>query len=266
MKKSEMELQSYKKAREELENEIFFLSLMEEGAVFNDKGDIFTESRELYNKILEKYQAKPLSFWKGQKDWSVGSMFLERYKNQQDMVKNYFMPYLDKSQRVGDLASANGEWSLRLSEYAGQIDGFEYSEDMVTTAKQKAKKLGIKNVSFEQADACSLKLEYLYDNFMMMGLLTCIIEDADAKRIVNNVASALKSGARLIVKDTLNIVGEDVIYIYSMQSGYQGIYRSKEKYCGFFEEAGLVLEHEEVLNEVNESGITFVSWGGYLKR
>lgn len=83
-----------------------------------------------------------------------------------------FITYLDKSQKIGDLACKNGNGTRYVAQYVGKIDGFEYSESMVQTARKVAEKQGIENILFYQADACELELECAYDNFMMMGLMT----------------------------------------------------------------------------------------------
>lgn len=115
---------------------------------------------------------------------------------------------------------------IYVAQYVGKADGFEYAESMVQTARKAAREEGIENVSFYQADACELELECCYDNFMMLRLLTYINKSSTAERIVKNVANALKSGGRLVIKDTLNMEDEEVVYLYNRLSNYQASYWS----------------------------------------
>lgn len=101
---------------------------------------------------------------------------------------------------------------------------------------------------------------------MMMGLLTCIFEDQDAQNIVRKVYQAIAKGGRLIVKDTVNAAGEDVIYLYNFSSRYDAAYRSKEQYYKLFEQAGFVLERDTVFHEVDKTGLIFKSVGVIWKK
>lgn len=138
MKKSQEELNAYKTLRKELEGELFLLGMLEKGAVIGNEGELFTENREVFQELLTHYQSETNATWKEATDWSVEQVFPKRHKKQEEMLKTGFLPYLDKDQRVGDLACANGEWSLYIANYAGWVDGFEYSEKMVETARARA--------------------------------------------------------------------------------------------------------------------------------
>lgn len=162
-------------------------------------------------------------------------------------------------QNVCDLASANGDWSFLIADKVSHIDGYEYASGMVETAREKAKQLGVSNVTFQQADAIQLQFEKQYDNFMMMGLLTCIEKESDAEHIVRKVHDAMKPGARLVVKDTLNQVGEDVVYKYHMINRYTAIYRSKEKYYDLYLKNGFELQNDVVLDVKEIEDLTFSS-------
>lgn len=116
-------------------------------------------------------------------------------------------------------------------------------------------------MTFSHADACRMKFEHIYDNFMMMGLLTCIYDEEDAETIAGKVAGAIRDNGRLVTKDTLNAVGEDVMYLYNTNNRYTAVYWSQEKYYGWFKKNGLKLEREYVLDEVEINGMNFVSKG-----
>lgn len=249
-----------------LKAHIFIYNLLKKGVILGNYGSIYTDKKEVFDSIIQEYAVKENATWKKEKDWSLKDIFLERYKKQKEMVDKYFIPLLNPTQRVGDLACANGEWSMYISEHVKCVEGYEYSENMVKTAKKRAKKQGIRNVTFIQADAKKLSLQKTYDNFMMMGLLTCISNPTDAQSIVKNVACAIKRGGHLITKDTLNTSGKDVLYLFISSTGYQGIYYSQEMYYNFFTNAEFELIKEEILDEVNQDGLTFISRGAIWRK
>lgn len=237
----------------------FLLSLLQEGAILGEYGAIYTEKKELLDKITREFSIKQGSTWKQEKDWSLKDIFPERYRKQRLMIDEVFIPLLNKDQVVADLACANGEWSIYVADYVKHLDGYEFSKKMVKTAKRKAKDTQKYNISIYHADAREVNYPRQYDNFMMLGLLTCILDPADVKTILNKVSSALRAGGYLVTKDTLNTMGKDVIYLYNSGTGYQAAYYSPKVYYGIFNDAGFELEYEALLDEVERDGIKVIS-------
>lgn len=267
MYKTEQELAGIRKLKKELTEELWYLEILERGGVIGKECDIYTDQLDEFKRIKKKYTDLTYNeYWSNQQNWSLSSLYPERYKNQQEFFEQYFIPLLDQTQYVCDLASANGEWSMKVAPYVNAIDGFEYASGMVEFANKEAEKKGILNARFYQADACALQFDKLYDNFMMMGLLTCIFDDSDALNIVRKVYQAIRKGGHLIVKDSMNVAGEDVIYLYNFLSRYDAIYRSKEQYYKLFEQAGFVMERDTVFHEVDKAGLAFESVGVIWKK
>lgn len=122
------------------------------------------------------------------------------------------------------------------------------------------------NVTFMQGNAMDIEFDKTYDNMMMMGLLTYIMEDENAEKIVQKVAAALKRGGRLIIKDSLNL-GEKDLFAYDISNGYQAIYRTKANYIRIFEKFGLAVEKEKIFEEQQGSfGNRFISLGLIWKK
>lgn len=81
------------------------------------------------------------------------------------------------------------------------------------------------------------------------------------------VCEAMKPGARLAVKDTLNNEGENTVYFYNMCSEYAAVYRSVESYFEVFERAGLELEKSVVLDSNKAAAFQSYSLGAvWIKR
>lgn len=252
MKKTGEEIEAQQEMLAQFKEQAFLISFLWEGGKISfETGSMFTEDREQLYKLKERYASREsgaTEYWKQQDSWSLRNLEMEqRWKKQKEMLEDGFIPYLDKNQIICDFACAIGEWSLYVADYVGAVEGFDCSEKMIETAKQNAEKAGIKNVCFRQADANQLALGTIYDNFMLLGLLIYIDKEEDAVKILKTVAEHMKTGARLVTKDTLNLAEEQVVYIYNKHTGYQAAYWSQERYYRFYEEAGFSLEKEYLL-------------------
>lgn len=262
MRKTKKELEGIKKLKNELTEQLWYLEILERGGVIGKECDIYTDQISEFRRIRKRYTDLPYNeYWSSQYNWSLNNIDPERYQNQQKFLDKYFIPYLDGTQCICDLASANGEWSMRVASYVNCIEGFEYVSNMVSYANKEAEKRGIRNVHFRQADACTMQFDKEYDNFMMMGLLTCILENDSAKNIVQKVYQAIKKGGHLVIKDSLNDAGEDAIYVYNFMSRYEAVYRSQNEYYRLFEEAGFRLERDIIFQEVEVEGLAYKSIG-----
>lgn len=261
MKKTKEEIEAQEEILRQLNEQVFLTSFLWEGGKISfDTGNMFTEDMGQLYRLKERYaskESKATEYWEKQDNWSLLNLGMdERWKKQKEMLEDGFVPYLNKSQKICDLACAIGEWSLLIADYAGTVDGFDCSEQMIEMAKKNALQAGIDNVCFRQADANQLELDTLYDNFMLLGLLTYVEKEEDAVRILKNIANHITPKARLITKDTLNIAEEQVVYIYNKYTGYQATYWSQEKYYSFFKQAGFSLEKEYLLeNPVYYDGV-----------
>ncbi len=246
----------------------FLREIMKDGAVLGEYGAIYTDNRDVLEKIMREYPIEQNSYWKGQKDWSLSNVFSERYKKQKKMVDELFLPLLRKDQIVADVASANGEWALYISDYVKRVDGYEFSKRMVKTAKRRAKEQQKQNKAvFYHADACKVEYTEKYDHFMMMGLLTCFWDPKDIGEILKRAASAIKTGGYMVTKDTLSTrEGGGMVYLYNCLTGYQAAYHTQEAYYAYFEEAGFKLEKEVLLDELETDGMPFISRGAIWKK
>jgi 2-polyprenyl-3-methyl-5-hydroxy-6-metoxy-1,4-benzoquinol methylase len=216
---------------------------------------------DLFKRIVS-FKLSTTDYWAQHTNWSLKDVYPERWENQKKFILEEFISIINKNQDICDLASANGEWSFFVANYVNHIDGYEYAQNMVDTANNKAKELGVFNVSFYQADATKLEYNKEYDNFMMLGLLT-YLSDEMCRVIVKNVYGAMKKGARLLIKDSVifSTIDGDGYYFYNVPSNYQAYYRIKEYYFSLFTEAGFTLEKEVVLHELDKIGLKCGSVG-----
>lgn len=263
MNQSRELIEKYAGKRRELSEQMWLVDLvLNRKAIISDYGEIQTESFSLYREIQEHYES--WEFWKDVQEFSLQELYPERYEAQKHMLLDEFLPKLNEKDILFDMACANGEWTEIVGEKVSRIDGYEYSGAMVELAKERAQKKRITNIKYVQADATDFKTGYRYDAGMCLGLFTCLADESAQKAIVN-VSDMIKAGGYLAAKDTLNMAGEDCIYHFNYNTGYQAVYRSVDVYYRLFADAGFELVYETNLDgtklTVDTEDISFISRG-----
>lgn len=263
-KMNDMERLQFKQVKEDLYKQIWLLEILERGGEGIDDDAVYVNSLSLHRELAEHY--KHDSWWERQDNFSLKDTLPERYQNQVYFIQEKFCKHLTQSDVICDLASANGEYSFMIANKVKWIDGYDLVDKMVATSKNKSQELGIKNVIFHQGNALDIKFDKIYDNFMMLGLLTCILEDKDAEKIVEKVVAAMKHEGRLIIKDSLN-EGKKDLFAYNIKDGYQANYRTKDNYMNLFRKYGLTLEEEMIFEKWGGNfGNSFISLGAIWKK
>ena len=137
MKKTVEQLEAYRIARQELQNtlsgdakkdcqiynDLWYLDFMEKGGIISEDGGFFTDSEELIKKVKTRYQNDSMTaWWTKQKNWTVKNGvngFLDEQKKK--WLEEMYLPYIDETQIVGDLACASGQWSFLIAKKAKQV-------------------------------------------------------------------------------------------------------------------------------------------------
>ncbi len=88
---------------------------------------------------------------------------------------------------------------------AGKVIGVDFSEDMLTKARENAAKLKYKNVEFRYGDIEALPIE---DNSIDIVISNCVINLApDKSRVFNEAYRVLRKGGKAFVSDIV-LLGE----------------------------------------------------------
>lgn len=137
MKKTVEQLEAYRIARQELQNtlsgdakkdcqiynDLWYLDFMEKGGIISEDGGFFTDSEELIKKVKTRYQNDSMTaWWTKQKNWTVKNGvngFLDEQIKK--WLEEMYLPYIDETQIVGDLACASGQWSFLIAKKAKQV-------------------------------------------------------------------------------------------------------------------------------------------------
>lgn len=137
MKKTVEQLEAYRIARQELQNtlsgdakkdcqiynDLWYLDFMEKGGIISEDGGFFTDSEELIKKVKTRYQNDIMTaWWTKQKNWTVKNGvngFLDEQIKK--WLEEMYLPYIDETQIVGDLACASGQWSFLIAKKAKQV-------------------------------------------------------------------------------------------------------------------------------------------------
>lgn len=137
MKKTAEQLEAYRIARQELQNtlsgdaekdcqiynDLWYLDFMEKGGIISEDGGFLTDSEELIKKVKTRYQNDSMTaWWTKQKNWTVKNGvngFLDEQIRK--WLEEMYLPYIDETQIVGDLACASGQWSFLIAKKAKQV-------------------------------------------------------------------------------------------------------------------------------------------------
>ncbi|MBN1787896.1 MAG: class I SAM-dependent methyltransferase [Sedimentisphaerales bacterium] len=110
----------------------------------------------------------------------------------------------DKKTRIIDIGCGTGRHSIELAKRGYQITGIDLSESQLNSAKEKAKKQGLK-IDFQAHDARNLPFNSEFDAAIMLceGGFSLMETDEMNFEILKNATKALKNKGKLIFT-TLN--------------------------------------------------------------
>ena len=177
-------------------------------------------------------------YWIKQSSWQLSKTLPQRALEQIKFLKKEFIPKLLPTDIVCDLACACGDFAFVIAPHVNHVDGYDFSEKMLETAKGTAKNLGVANVSFEYANALTFQPRKNYDAYMILGLFTYFSNDKDVLKTLKEIHASLKSGGYIVIKDSLTTRKENLFF---EDNDYAAIYRNINNYLKMYEQVGFEL-------------------------
>jgi len=100
----------------------------------------------------------------------------KNYEAEVNYVDSLIKKYCPQANTILDLGCGTGSHDFYLAKKGYSVTGVDLSQNMVTLAQEKQKKEGIEDISFQQGDVTSLKLDKKFDTvvslFHVMNYLT----------------------------------------------------------------------------------------------
>lgn len=212
---------------------------------------LYSHDYSLFIETIELLGDINYSWWNEQKNWTLSGTFLNRYELQKKFILGNFVELLNKDAIVCDIAAGTGEFARLISPYVNSIDAFELSEKMVEFAIEKSISEKKFNINIKQKCATELQLLKEYDGIMLLGLLTCLENEVEVRKIIKKVYDSLKPKGLLVVKDSITLASDDV-YMFNYADNYRAKYRTKENYINLYREVGFKFREVSVLDLVKE--------------
>lgn len=102
-------------------------------------------------------------------------------------------------EKVIDIACGTGALSLAMARHAGHVTGIDFSDDMITTARNTAQRRGVANVSFKLLDATDLSC--YPDHSFDVAVSTLAMHQFDPEVVVKVLEEMRRLAPRIIIAD-----------------------------------------------------------------
>ena len=145
---------------------------------------------------------------------------------------------------------------------SGKVIGVDFSEEMLSKARENASKYGYENVEFRQGDIESLPLE---NNSVDVVISNCVINLApDKSKVFEEAFRVLKTGGKLYVSDIvlLEELSEEKKNDENLMVGCVAGALLKEKYLDLMGKAGFeisILSEDKEISKTQYQGINLES-------
>lgn len=206
----------------------------------NDKIDIdYNNTYEFFKNRAEKFKEdKPYCATMYQ-DNNPG-LAVERDKTEKARV----LPYLNLNEkcRVMDIGCGIGRWADELKDKVNYYLGIDFNEDLINIA---SKRVVGSHIYFQKMSAVdignkeSLAVSPPFNRFIISGVLL-YLNDHDVLKCLMSVEQLADKDAIIYIREPIGIdyrLTLDKFYSEELDTTYNAIYRTREDYKSFFEEA-----------------------------
>jgi SAM-dependent methyltransferase len=155
-----------------------------------------------------------------------------------------------------DLGCGSGRFTLLFAPKFSRVIGVDISKHLIDQARKDSARLNLEYIKFIVSDIEKVKFNEKFDVILCLGVLSTIIDDQKAQRLISRYKKWLRSGGLLLTRESLCILDHDE-YLNS-NYGYVSNYRSKESYLRMITDNYFTLESEtESVDEGEKKGNTF---------
>lgn len=144
-----------------------------------------------------------------------------------------------------DIGCGNGRFTEIIGEHFDFTEATDPNPQLINEAREHASELGLGNIAYsverlEHAESLST-----YDFVSCMGVTSGLVDDEVFIKSIWKLKAAMRSGAKLLMKDSLSLsTGELIDW-----NGYTAVYRNVSSYLQVFEAAGLTLVEDLLITQ-----------------
>tara|TARA_B100000575_G_scaffold294121_1_gene308105 strand:- start:48 stop:755 length:708 start_codon:yes stop_codon:yes gene_type:complete len=196
--------------------------------------------------VFKSFRASSEQYWE-----KTASNYREHYnnefpgrlENQMKIIKKN-LNKLKKSDKVLDLACADGFVSEFLSSYVDQVVGIDISKNAIKNAKINSKKKHIKNTKYYVRNLMEKnEIGESYNHIFCLGLFTCIENNDNFNDILKICNNSLLENGYLFLKDTIHYGSKDI----KIHNNYVGsYYRTRQNYFSILENHFQIIETDSI--------------------
>ncbi len=160
---------------------------------------------------------------------------------------------------VLDLGAGIGAWSFPFADRCREVVGVEYSEGMVSVAREKARESSVTNIEFICLDVLDFCTDRTFDVIFCSGLLL-YVPDSELPRLLKNIKHYSKPGTLLFLREAVGMGGRHEIvnkYSEALKAYYNALYRTREEMISLFGHSGFSLLRDE---DMFEEGSPLNKW------
>ena len=164
----------------------------------------------------------------------------ETYYEEQEIKLRDILSHHAKGRFAADIGCGNGRFTQILSEYFEFVEATDPGEKLINEARENAHSKDITNIAYSIERLEHAEILSTYDFVSCMGVTSGLIDDEVFVKSIWKLKAAMRPGAKLLMKDTLNQLTPELVE----WNGYNALYRNVQAYLGTFESAGLTLVEE----------------------
>lgn len=174
-------------------------------------------------------------FWSNTDRGQIGPAAL--YQRQEEYLREHVLPLLGEKDHLLDIGCADGRFSCLFAHKVARVSAIDLGAELIERARARARAEGLDNVEFAAASVFDFDTTDRFDAVSLMGVLTSIIDDLAAARVLLKAVSLLKPGGLLILKDSVLLEEQEAYQPLNQQHEARG--RSESRYLALIRSMGL---------------------------